>query len=176
MLTQEAEARELEAAGIVRIKPVGEFPWVKRGIQFDPGRWVREVDCDNGDRITILVKLGRVEDGLVTSRSMLDSLQSLTLLEGPEYVLELEDFVSKEIKPKQFIDMASKILDDRFVVVSTDQELLPWKGKEKCLKCGYRVDGWSAKKRICDGCRGSLKVTNRVNGGTWRFGNFSASD
>jgi len=172
MLTQEAEAAELQQHGAFRVTSkaypetvmfLGALTELAVPAQNRLGRWV-------------LLEYGRKPDGLPTLRSVKAALMALQALSGGEYVLELEDFLSREVNAKQFIALAKDILDDRFVVVSTDQEKLPWKGKERCMKCGYRVEDWSAKKRICDGCRGSLKMTNRVNGGTWRKGNFTASD
>lgn len=166
MLTQEADVQELYAEGITWVhadrtsgKAPGEWFWTK-----------------SGHRSDVTLPVNRIEDGLTTFRSMKTALQELQAREGGEYVLQLEDFECSEVPAKKFLALASEILDDRFVVVSLDDRKLPWKGKEKCLKCGFKVDDWSAKKRLCDGCRGSLKKTDRVNGGTWRKGNFSVSD
>lgn len=172
MLTQEAEAGELQQHGAFRVTSkeypetvmfLGSLLDLATPAQNRLGRWV-------------LLDWKRKPDGLVTLRSMKEALMALQSLEGGEYVLQLEDFECSEVPAKKFLALAGEILDDRFVVVSLDDRKLPWKGKEKCLKCGFKVDDWSAKKRLCDGCRGSLKKTDRVNGGTWRKGNFSVSD
>lgn len=169
MLTQEAEVSELASNGIKRIVPV------KDG--YEAGTLgSATLGWDISNPVVLTVDVARKPDGLVTMRSLRTALMALQALSGGEYVLELEDFLSREVNAKQFIALAKEILDDRFVVVSTDQEKLPWKGKERCMKCGYRVEDWSAKKRICDGCRGSLKMTNRVHGGTWRKGTFQVGD
>ena len=60
-----------------------------------------------------------------------------------------------ELAPRDIVPVLNGLLDDRFTLVDLDEDRLPWKGKERCMKCTFKVEDWSIKHRICNACRKS---------------------
>lgn len=180
MLTMSADLWELHAegyCGVIPVSPNPRNPWIasevaKQALERFPNLfWDYELVLQRGkafpfyvvEQHNLLLFPIRSTDGTAPDlRTIRNGLSQLNLFPKEEFVLPYLGHGLKGYGFRELYNLLNSYLDDRFVLVDLLEERLPWKGKEGCLKCGFRVDNWSSRHRVCKRCVSSHRGKQQI--------------